>query len=140
MKIARLALVGLLALSMSGAPAFAGELQDSIARAAANAAADTQEAPMVRTTGTKAATMAGTALFAGGMVFGLYQFINNGNGSNSEFGEADATNPKLGLVGLGTAFAGGMLMLMGHKANGATKMPSLTFGRHGVGVAKRISW
>ena len=77
---------------------------------------------------------------AGGMVFGLYQFINNGNGSNSEFGEADATNPKLGFVGLGTAFAGGMLMLMGHKANNATKMPSLTFGRHGVGVAKRISW
>lgn len=140
MKIARLALVGLLALSMSGATAFAGELQDSIARAAANAAADTQETPMVRTTGTKAATVAGTALFAGGMVFGLYQFINNGNGSNSEFGEADATNPKLGLVGLGTAFAGGMLMLMGHKANKATKMPSLTIGRHGVGVAKRISW
>jgi hypothetical protein len=137
MKIVRLALVGLLTASMSGAPAFAGELQDSIAKAATAAAADPQETPMVRTGGMKAATAAGSALFAGGMAFGLYQFINNSNGSNSEFGEAEATNPKLGFVGLGTAFAGGMLMLMGHRAQ---KMPSLTFGRQSVGLAKRFSW
>ncbi len=137
MKMFRIAIVGLLAASMSGAPAFAGDLQDSIARAAANAAA-AQETPMVKTGGRRAAVLAGTALFVGGMTFGLYNFINNANGSNSEFGEAEATNPKLGAVGLGTAFAGGMLMLLGHKTQ--SKMPSLTFGKQGVGVAKRISW
>lgn len=138
MKTARLALVGMLMMSMSGAPAVAGELHESIAKAAANAAtADPQETPMVRTGGMKATLATGSALFVGGMTFGLYQFINNANGGHSEFGEADATNPKLGFVGLGTAFAGGMLMLMGHKAQ---KMPSLTFGRQSVGLAKRISW
>lgn len=136
MKMFRLAMVGLLTASLSGAPAFAGELQDSIARAAANAAT-AQETPMVKTGGNKTAVFAGSALFVGGMTFGLYNFINNANGSNSEFGEATATNPKLGFVGLGTAFAGGMLMLAGSRAK---SLPSLTFGKQSVSLAKRISW
>ena len=69
--------------------------------------------------------------------FGLFQFINNKNGSYSEFGEAAATNKKAGAAGLSLAFAGGAMMLLGaHHPH----MPSLTFGAHGVGVAKKLAW
>lgn len=139
MKMLRFAIVGLLTASMSGAPAFAGELRDSVA-AAAQAAASASQTAQAPATGSSpnALKWAGFGLFAGGMAYGLFSFINNENGAYSEFGEADATNVKGGALGLGTAFAGGMLMLLGHKSQ--SKMPSLTFGRQGVGVAKSISW
>jgi hypothetical protein len=135
----RIALSAVLALSISGAPAIAGELRDSVAAAATAAAADPQETPMRSTRGGpgKAMFWGGTALFAGGMTYGLFQFINNKNGTYSEFGEAAATNKKAGAAGLGVAFAGGALMLLGVHGK---SMPSLTFGAKGVGLAKKLSW
>ncbi len=136
MKMFRTALVFVLALSMTGAPAFAGELQDSIAAAAASAAAAPQETPRIMTA-SKTMVVAGSALFVSGMTYGLYQFINNENGSYAEFGEADATNIKGGVAGLSVAFAGGLMMLMGKRAK---QMPSLTFSPKSVGMAKKVSW
>ena len=136
MKMLRTAVIAILTLSMTGAPAFAGELADSIAAAAASAAAEPQETPMLRT-GNKTMVVAGSALFVTGMTYGLYQFINNENGSYSEFGEAESTSAKKGAVGISMAFAGGLVMLMGKRAK---QMPSLTFSPKGLGVAKRVSW
>jgi hypothetical protein len=140
MKMLRFAIVGLLTASMSGAPAFAGELRDSVAAAAQAAAASASQTTPAPATGSSPSALkwAGFGLFAGGMAYGLFSFINNENGAYSEFGEADATNVKGGALGLGTAFAGGMLMLLSHRSQ--SKMPSLTFGKQGVGVAKSISW
>ena len=138
MKMFRVGIAALLALSMSGIPAYAGELRDSVAAAAtAAASADPQPAPMKIGTSNKALMWSGTAMFAGGMTYGLYEFINNENGSYSEFGEAAATNKKGGTVGLSVAFAGGVMMLLGKRAG---SMPSLTFGKQGVGLAKKVSW
>ena len=140
MKIVRIAIVSALTLGLGGAPAFAGELRDSIAAAAATEAAktDAQETGMKSAGANKAMVLGGTALFVGGMTYGLFEFINNGNGGYSEFGEAAATSPKKGAAGLSMAFAGGLLMLVGK--HGGPSLPSLTFARKGVGVAKKVSW
>ena len=138
MKIYRIAVAALMTVTMSGVPAFAGELRDCVAAAATAAAkTDAQETPMKSGGGSsKAMVWGGTALFAGGMTYGLFEFINNKNGGYSEFGEAGATNKKAGAAGLSIAFAGGALMLLGrHHA-----MPSLTFGAKSVGLAKHVSW
>lgn len=139
MKLTRIAPIALLALSLSGAPALAGELRDSVAAAATAAAADPQETPMRKapTARGKAMFWGGTALFAGGMTYGLFQFINNKNGAYSEFGEATATNKKAGAAGLSVAFAGGALMLL---AVHGRSLPSLTFGTGAVGLSKQLTW
>jgi len=140
MKMLRLGVVSLLALSMGGVPAFAGDLRDSVAAAATSAAADdaAQETPMKPAgTGRKTLVWGGTAMFVGGMTYGLFEFINNKNGSYSEFGEATATNKKAGAAGLSIAFAGGALMLLGKHA---ASMPSVTVGAKGVGLSKKVSW
>lgn len=139
MKVVRIGMAALLTLSVSGVPAFAGELRASAARAVTAAAkdADTQENPITRGGASKPMVLAGGALFAGGMAYGLFEFINNGNSGYSEFGEAAATSPKKGALGLGLAFAGGTMMLLGRHGK---SMPSLTFGAKGVGVAKKVTW
>lgn len=139
MKIVRIGIAALLTLSVSGVPAFAGELRESAAKAVSAAAkdADAQETPMTRTGASKPMVVAGGALFAGGMAYGLFEFINNGNGGYSEFGEASATNARKGALGLGLAFAGGTMMLLGRHGK---SMPSLTLGATGVGVAKKVTW
>ena len=139
MKAVRIGIVALLTLSVSGVPAFAGELRESAAKAVTAAAkeAGAQETPMTRTGASKPMVLAGGALFAGGMAYGLFEFINNGNGGYSEFGEASATNAKKGALGLSLAFAGGTMMLLGRHGK---SMPSLTFGARGVGVAKQVTW
>lgn len=139
MKVVRIGIAALLTLSVSGVPAFAGELRESAAKAVTAAAkdADTRESPMGTGGAKKPMVLAGTAVFAGGMAYGLFNFINNGNGGYSEFGEASATNAKKGALGLSIAFAGGTMMLLGRHGK---SMPSLTFGAKGVGVAKKVTW
>jgi len=139
MKVVRIVIAALLTVSVSGVPAFAGELRESAAKAVTAAAkdADAQETPMIRTGASAPMVVVGGALFAGGMAYGLFEFINNGNGGYSEFGEASATNAKKGALGLSLAFAGGTMMLLGRHG---TSMPSLTFGAKGVGVAKKVTW
>ena len=138
MKSVRIAIASALVLAMSGGvPAMAGDLQDSVAAAAA-AKSSTQETGMKSGIGSgKAMTWAGGALFATGMTYGLFQFINNKNGGYAEFGEAAATNKKAGAAGLSMAFAGGALMLLGHHAG---RMPSVAVGAKSLGLAKRVSW
>lgn len=138
MKMCRVGIAALMAMSLTGVPAYAGELRESVAAAAtAAASADPQPAPMKVGTSHKTLMWSGTAMFAGGMTYGLYHFINNENGSYSEFGEAAATDKTAGAVGLSVAFAGGVMMLMGKRAS---SMPSLTFGKQAVGLAKKVSW
>ena len=140
MKMLRIGIAALLTLSVSGVPAFAGELRDSVASAATTAAkADPQETPMKPArTPNKTMFWGGTAMFAGGMTYGLFEFIHNENGSYSEFGEATATNKKAGAAGLTVAFAGGALMLLGVHGK---SLPSLTFGGgKSVGLSKKVSW
>jgi hypothetical protein len=131
MKVVRVCVIALLVLSV-GTAASAGDLKESIAKAAAAAPQETPKGS------TNTLVLAGTSLFVAGMAVGLYGFINNKNGDFSEFGEAKSSNKPLGAVGLGAAFAGGALMFLGkHRARQA---PSVTIGAGGVSVAKTLSW
>ena len=138
MKIVRIAIASMLTLVLSGLPAVAGDLSDSVAAAAGAEAAraDAQEAGMKRTGG-KAMVVGGSALFVGGMTYGLFSFINNKNGGYSEFGEYKATSAKGGAMGLSLAFAGGLMMLAGKHAASA---PSVTFAKKGVQLSKHVAW
>src|SRR5919108_1337178 len=103
MRIIRIALAWLLILAVS-TPAIAGDLRDSIAKAADE---QTQTAAR-RGPMPKPYLWAGTSLFVGGMAVGLYGYLNNKNGEFPEFGEATSTNKSLGMAGLLTAvFRGG---------------------------------
>jgi hypothetical protein len=127
---------GVVALLIAGAATsgFAGDLQQSIARAA-------QQQQQERTPGSKSKPLVwtGAALFAGGMAVGLFAFINNQNGTFSEFGEANAVNKKLGAAALGTAFVGGALIFIGSH-RGAQRSPQVTLGPGQMTVSKRVSW
>ncbi len=133
MRAVRTAVAALLMLVLA-TPAFAGDLQQSIDKAAQ------QQPPQERAPSkgsSKPLVWAGTALFVGGMAVGLYSFINNKNGGFSEFGEANAVNKKLGAAGLATAFGGGVLIFLGSHQS---KSPSVTVAVGGVKVSKHISW
>jgi hypothetical protein len=133
MKAVRTAVAALLMFALA-TPAFAGDLQQSIDKAAQQP----QERTPSKSTPSKPLVWTGAALFVGGMTFGLYSFINNNNGGFAEFGEANAVNKKAGAAGLATAFGGGVLMFLGsHKSS---KSPSVTVGAGAVKVSKQISW
>lgn len=133
MRVLRTGTVALVLIGLTTS-AFAGDLQQSIARAA-------QQPPPQQTTPSKGKSKAliwtGAALFVGGMTFGLYSFINNTNGGFSEFGEANAVNKKAGTAGLVTAFGGGVLMFLGSRHSSS---PSVTVGPGQFKVSKQVSW
>jgi len=130
---------GVLALLIRGlaTTAFAGDLQQSIAKAAQTQQPPQQQERAPSKSKSKALMWTGAALFVGGMAVGLTAFINNENGEFSEFGEANAVNKELGTVGLATAFGGGVLMFLGSRSPSS---PSVTAGIGRVGVSKKVSW
>ena len=135
MTYLRTAIVALLVLGI-GTSAFAGDLQESIAKAAQQQQQE-ERAPMRGVN--KPLVYTGAALFIGGMALGLYSFINNKNGTYSEFGEANAVNKPLGAAGLSAAFVGGTMMFLGsHRAR--SKAPSVTIGAGQLKVVKQLSW
>jgi hypothetical protein len=132
MKAVRTAVAALLMFALT-TPAFAGDLQQSIDKAAQQP----QERTPSKGTYSKPLVWTGAALFVGGMTFGLYSFINNKNGGFAEFGEANAVNKKAGAAGLATAFGGGVLMFLGSHNS---KSPSVTVAGGRVSVSKQVSW
>lgn len=133
MRVLRTGIVSLVVVGFATS-AFAGDLQQSISRAAQQP--PQQERAPSRAT-SKPLIWAGSALFVGGMAVGLFAFINNQNGEFSEFGEANAVNKKLGAAGLATAFGGGVLMFLGSRPSNS---PSVTVGIGRVSVTKQVSW
>ena len=132
MRALRMGIVALIVIGLATS-AFAGDLQQSVANAAAQQ--QQERAPSKGTS--KALVWAGAALFVGGMTLGLYSFINNKNGDFAEFGEANAVNKKVGAAGLATAFGGGVLIFAGSHRS---KSPSVTVGISRVSVSKQVSW
>jgi hypothetical protein len=134
MRPVRTAIVALVIVGVATS-GFAGDLQQSIARAAQQQPQE-ERAP---SRSSKPLIWTGAALFVGGMTVGLFAFINNQNGEFSEFGEANAVNKKLGAAALATAFAGGALIFVGSH-RGARRSPQVTVGAGQVTVSKQVSW
>lgn len=137
MKSFRTGLIAVLVFSIA-TPALAGDLQQSIAKAAEQQAQQPEERAPAKTM-SKPLVYGGAALFATGMAVGLSSFINNKNGSYAEFGEANAVNKPLGAAGLGIAFVGGTMMFLGSR-RAAKRAPSVTVGGGGMNVSTQLSW
>lgn len=131
MRTIRIALAWLLILAVS-TPALAGDLRDSIAKAADE---QTQTAAR-RGSMPKPYLWAGSSLFVGGMVVGLYGYLNNKNGEFPEFGEATSTNKAMGTAGLVTAFIGGTILFLGERR----ASPSVTFSPGRMSVTKTVKF
>jgi hypothetical protein len=137
MRSFRIGVIAWLVLGIA-TQAFAGDLLQSVAKAAQERQQPQEERAPARTV-SKPLVWTGTVLFVSGMTIGLFSFINNKNGNYAEFGEADAVNKQVGAAGLGMAFAGGTLMFLGsHRA--AKRAPSIAIGAGGVKVSKQLSW
>jgi hypothetical protein len=113
--------------------AFAGDLQEAIAKAVQQPATPPAPRPIP-----KAYLWPGAALFVGGMAVGLNGFLNNRNGTFPEFGEAESTNIRMGAAGLAAAFGGGLLLFFGKHAGGGR--PSVTFGPGRVAASQKVTW
>jgi hypothetical protein len=130
-RIIRIALAWLLIVLIS-TPALAGDLRDSIAKAAdEQTQTATRGAPMP-----KPYLWAGSSLFVGGMAVALYGYLNNKNGEFPEFGEATSTNKGLGTAGLVTAFIGGTILFLGERRGS----PSVTFSPGRMSVTKTLKF
>jgi hypothetical protein len=116
-----------------GAPAFAGDLHESIAKAAEQEASRPSRAGIP-----KGYLWTGSALFVGGMTVGIYAFLHNRNGDIPRFDEANATNKQLGAAGLGLAFVGGTILFLGERR--ARQSPTVTLAPGTVTVSKRVAW
>jgi len=140
MRIARAGLVAVLVTGLAS-PALAGDLRDSVAKAAQQQPPP-PTAPRSSSSGrSKTMMWTGGLLFAGGMAVGLFGFMDNQNGEFTEFGdkgEADATHKVMGTVGISAAFAGGLLMYAG--ARRAERLPTVVVSRDRVRLVKRFAW
>ena len=126
--VASLAIVG---IASSG---FAGDLQQSIAKAV-------NEQEQVKTGPVhidKPYLIAGGALFVAGLSMAVYGFLHT---SGAEFVSGQVSkesNTQLGAAGLAVAGAGGAILFLG--AHRSKTAPSVSVGRRGVTVAKRLTW
>jgi hypothetical protein len=131
MRLFRIGVAWLLVLGLT-TPTFAGDLRESIANAAEQAA---QQPPAK----IPAATLwPGVALVGAGMFMTLYGFLHTTGGKFVSGEVSKESNEKLGGAGLALVGAGGALLFLGSQR--AKTAPSVTFGAGRVGLAKRVSW
>ena len=125
---ASLAIVG---MSSSG---FAGDLFESAVKAA-------NEQEQVSTGPThipREFLIPGAALFVTGLSMAVYGFLHTSGGDFVSGQVSKESNTALGGAGLALAGAGGAILLLG--AHHSKAAPSVSVGRRGVTVAKRLTW
>ena len=132
MKLLRIGVAWSLVLGLSTA-GFAGDLRESIARAAAQ---QTEQPPSNRMPASCA--WAGGTLFAAGMAMTLYGFLHTSGGEFVSGQVSKESKTTLGGVGLAVAGAGGAILFYGshHK----TASPSIAHGPGRIAVAKYVGW
>jgi hypothetical protein len=131
MKLVRAVVVALSIVSLSTA-SFAGDLQQSIAKAAQ------QQTQPQQTTIAKGYLLPGAALFVAGMSMVVYGFLHTSGGEFVSGQVSKESKTELGAAGLAVAGAGGAILYLGwHRGKSA---PSVTVGRGRVGVTKKITW
>jgi hypothetical protein len=135
MKLLRLTLVSLVIVGLS-TPSFAGDLQNSIAKAAQTQPRQQDERPPVKMD--KAYLVSGASLFVVGMSMAVYGFLHTSGGEFVSGAVSKESNTGLGAAGLAIAGAGGAILYWG--AHKAKRAPSVSVGPGGITVNKRIAW
>ena len=131
MKLARPLLASVVILGMSTS-AFAGDLQDSIARAAQQQA----QAPSPKIDA--GYLIPGVALFVAGMSMAVYGFLHTSGGEFVSGSVSKESKTGLGAAGLAVAGAGGAILFLGSQH--AKRAPSVTIGPNRFAVSKRVTW
>jgi len=132
MRLARPLIASLLIVGLSTS-AFAGDLKDSIDRAAQQETAPSGSIKM-----SKGYLISGASLFVAGMTMTVYGFLHTNGGEFTSGEVSKESNTALGAAGLGVAAAGSAILFLG--AQRAKKAPSLTFGPTGFKVSKQLTW
>jgi len=128
-------LIASTAILAMGTSSFAGDFQDSVAKAARDAAGQQTDE---RSGNRNPYLWPGTALFVAGMSMAVYGFLHT-NGGEFVAGEVSKESKTgLGGAGLAIAAAGGALLYFGSQR--ARNAPSITVGRGRLTVAKQVSW
>jgi hypothetical protein len=133
MILARPLIVSMMILGLSTA-SFAGDLHDSIARAAQQQQQERSAAPKIPAP----YLVSGAALFVAGMSMAVYGFLHTSGGEFVSGSVSKESKTGLGAAGLAVAGAGGAILYLG--AQHAKRTPSVTLGPGRVTVGKRISW
>jgi len=131
MRLARVLVASLAILSLSTA-SVAGDLQDSIAKAAQQPV-QTQPSKI-----DKGYLWPGAALFVTGMSMAVYGFLHTSGGDFVSGEVSKESKTALGGAGLGIAGLGGAILYLG--AQHSKQVPSITVGPGRIALAKRISW
>lgn len=131
MRLARLVIASLTILGLSTA-SFAGDLQDSIARAAQ------QQGQTTSSKIDKGYLVPGAALFVAGMAMAVYGFLHTSGGEFVSGEVSKESKTGLGGAGLAIAGAGGAILFLG--AHHAKSAPSVKFGPKALTVSKRVAW
>lgn len=132
MRLAKPLTASLLILGLSTS-AFAGDLKDSIDRAAQQETAPSGSMKM-----DKAYLISGASLFVVGMSMAVYGFLHTNGGEFVSGQVSKESKTALGGAGLAIAGAGGAILYLGaHKAKSA---PSVTFGPKTFKVSKQLTW
>jgi len=131
MAFVRRAFAVLAMLSLSTA-SFAGDLQDSIAKAAQQQAETSP--PKID----KGYLVPGAALFVAGMSMAVWGFLHTSGGEFVSGAVSKESNTKLGGAGLAVAGAGGALLFYGSQH--AKHAPSVGVGARQLTITKRVAW
>jgi hypothetical protein len=132
MRLARPLIASVIVLGLSTA-SFAGDLQDSIARAAQQQA-QSPSAPKMD----KAYVVPGAALFVAGMSMAVYGFLHTSGGEFVSGEVSKESKTGLGAAGLALAGVGGGILFLG--AERARHAPSISVAPDRFTVTKRVAW
>jgi hypothetical protein len=130
MRPLRAAIALLLVLGMSSS-SFAGDLKESIAKAAQ------EQAQQPQTKIPKPYLYAGSVLFVTGMAMTVYGFLHTNGGEFVSGQVSKESKTTLGGAGLAVAGLGGAILFLGSRAKSA---PSITMAPGRMTVSKHISW
>ena len=130
MRPLRTGIAWLLVLGLSSS-AFAGDLKDSVAKAAE------EQAQQPKTNIPRPYLWAGSALVVTGMALTVYGFLHTSGGEFVSGQVSKESKTELGGAGLAVVGVGGAVLFFGSKANRA---PSITMAPGRMTVSKHISW
>jgi len=131
MRLVRV-VVALLAILALSTASFAGDLRESVEKAAQ------QEANIQPSKIDRRYAWPGAVLFASGMAMALYGFLHTSGGEFVSGEVSKESHTGIGAAGLGIAAAGGTILYLG--AERSRHAPSIAVGPGRVTVAKRLSW
>ena len=132
MRLARTLVVSVTIFGLT-TPAFAGDLRDSIARAATEQAQSPAPRPMQ-----KSYLVPGAAMVVAGMAMATYGFLHTSGGEFTSGEVSKESKTGLGAAGLAVAGAGGAILFFGSER--ARHAPSITVAADRVTVTKRLAW